>query len=221
MKNVCGVLGLAMMAASCGGSAAGQARQPQWHVIYLHGRIVQEQQDPRPRHPDFGMYELESILEALRGAGFVVSGEIRPRAVSVEQWADRTVDQVRGFLGRGVPASRITVVGASMGGGIALQTAVRLQNPDVRFAVLGVCLSAQVPRLVSQEGKGPVGRVLSIREASDETTEPCERWTSSSAGSGFKVRELVLRTGLRHGFLYRPLPEWVQPVTEWAKTPAP
>jgi hypothetical protein len=29
------------------------------------------------------------------------------------------------------------------------------------------------------------------------------------------VREIVLRTGLGHGFIYRPLPEWVNPAVEW------
>jgi hypothetical protein len=106
-----------------------------------------------------------------------------------------------------------------MGGGVALLAAVRLQNPDVRFAVLGACLSAQVPRLVSQEGRGPVGRVLSIREASDGTTEPCEPWAGASEGSALSVRELVLHTKLGQGFRYRPLPEWVEPVTEWVNAP--
>ena len=36
------------------------------HLIYLHGRIVQEQQSARPRHPQFGYYELEEILDAFR-----------------------------------------------------------------------------------------------------------------------------------------------------------
>jgi hypothetical protein len=30
------------------------------------------------------------------------------------------------------------------------------------------------------------------------------------------VREILLDTGLRHGFLYRPLREWVEPVVDWA-----
>jgi hypothetical protein len=30
------------------------------------------------------------------------------------------------------------------------------------------------------------------------------------------VREIVLRTGLGHGFLYRPLPEWMTPALAWA-----
>src|SRR5438309_7489954 len=74
------------------------------HLIYLHGRIVQEQQSARPRHPQFGYYELEKILDAFRDRGFEVSGEIRPKSVSVSESADRVVAQVLRLLGSGVPA---------------------------------------------------------------------------------------------------------------------
>jgi hypothetical protein len=40
--------------------------------------------------------------------------------------------------------------------------------------------------------------------------------TLLASGVPASVRELVLETGLRHGFLYRPLPEWVEPVVEWS-----
>ncbi len=41
--------------------------------------------------------------------------------------------------------------------------------------------------------------------------------TAMSAGPRNRVaREIVVHTGLGHGFLYRPLPEWLNPVVEWA-----
>jgi hypothetical protein len=62
--------------------------------------------------------------------------------------------------------------------------------------------------------------VLSIREASDELSEPCPAWEDEpGAEPGLVVREIVLETGLHHGFLYRPLPEWVEPVVEWTAVP--
>jgi pimeloyl-ACP methyl ester carboxylesterase len=184
------------------------------HLIYLHGRIVQEQQSARPRHPEFGYYELAKILEAFRARGFVVSGEMRPKAASVSESADRVVAQVRRLLESGVPADHVTVVGASMGAAIALLASARLQNPDVRFCVLGACLSESVRGLRAEEGKGPSGRLLSIREASDAPRE-CEPWKNHLGSGSLVAREIVLHTGLGHGFLYRPLPEWVKPVVEW------
>jgi len=188
-------------------------------VIYLHGRIVQAEQSPRPVHPRFGPYELDAILGAFRAAGFVVDGGIRPKDDAVESAADRTASRVRELLASGVPPGRIGVVGASMGAGIALLASARLQEPEVRFAVLGACLSANVSALSASEGRGPRGRILSIREKSDELTEPCPAFVQGSAAPGLQAREMVLETGLAHGFLYRPLPEWFDPVVSWLRAP--
>jgi pimeloyl-ACP methyl ester carboxylesterase len=211
--------GLAAVAVFLAGSlpvAAGDAAPPP-HLIYLHGRIVQEQQSARPRHPRFGTYEMEGILAAFRQRGFTVSGEIRPKSASVADSADRVAAQVRGLLDSGVPAGRVTVVGASMGAGIAFEAAARLHEPGLRFAVLGACLSGYVRDMLEREGRRPSGHFLSIREASDETTEPCPAWKDEPGPrSSLEVREIVLHTGLAHGFLYRPQPEWVSPVVEWA-----
>lgn len=73
-------------------ASAADAAPPR-HLIYLHGRIVQEQQDVRPHHPRYGHYELEEILEAFRQRGFRVSGEVRPRSASVSESADRLVER--------------------------------------------------------------------------------------------------------------------------------
>lgn len=215
-------LGLASFAVLLIGSALGNADEAKGprHLIYLHGRIVQEQQSARPQHQQFGYYELERILDAFRDRGFVVSGEIRPKAASVSDSADRVVEQVRRLLESGVRADRVTVVGGSMGAAIALVASARLQNPDVRFCVLGACLSENVRGLLADEGKGPSGRLLSIREASDDLTGPCPSWKNDPRSpSSPLTSEVVLHTGLSHGFLYRPLPEWVDLVVKWAKAP--
>lgn len=207
---------LAVLLPGWAGSVAGDAARPR-HIIYLHGRIVQDQQIRRPRHPQYGYYELDKILEAFRGRGFVVSGEIRPKNATLSDSADRVVEQVRKLLDSGLPAGDVTVVGASMGAEIALLASARLQNPDVRFAILGACLSESVTGVVAEEGKGPSGRLLTIREASDDVTGTCPSWKQDPAqGPTLVVREIVIHTGLHHGFLYRPLPEWLSPVVEWA-----
>ena len=211
------VLMAALLLAGVSSCAAEKAPQP-YHLIYLHGRIVQMQQDPRPLHPQFGYYEYEKILDTFRKQGFVVTAGIRPRSASVSESAELVVKQVRGLLDSGVPADHIVVLGASMGAGIALLASARLQNPDLRFCVLGTCLSERVRRLAADQGKGPMGRILAIREASDEVTASCPRWDPERVRSpGLTAREIVLDTGDHHGFLYRPLPSWVAPVSEWVK----
>lgn len=216
-------LGLIVAALLLGGAAtsiAGDVQLPPFqsrHVIYLHGRIVQVEQSSRPQHPEYGYYEVEKILETFRDRGFVVIGEIRPKSATVSDSAERVVEQVRQLLESGVPADHVAVVGGSMGAAIALVASARLQNPDVRFSVLGTCLSNSVQRLVANEGKGPVGHILAIREATDELTGSCPPWKDDrDSSSPLVAREIVLETGLRHGFLYRPIPAWVNPVVEWA-----
>lgn len=187
------------------------------HLIYLHGRIIQDQQDPRPRHPEWGYYELEKILDTFRQRGFEVTGEIRPKGRPLSDSADVVVAQVRRLREAGVPPQQLTVVGGSMGAAIGLLASVRLQDPELRLAVLGACMSQTVALLVKENGAKPAGRILSFRETSDETSEPCPAWVPARDGSpGLSVREVVLSTGLHHGFLYRPLAEWVEPVVEWA-----
>jgi len=187
------------------------------HLIYLHGHIIQDQQNARPRHPEFGYYELEQILATFRERGFVVTGEIRPKDAPLMVSADRVVEQIRSLLASGVPASRITIVGGSMGAAIALRASLRLQNPALRYGVLGSCMSQSVPLLLAEYGAKPAGRILAIREKSDETSEPCPAWSGDTdPNAPLVVREILLDTGLRHGFLYRPLREWVEPVVDWA-----
>jgi len=190
------------------------------HLIYLHGRIVQEQQSARPHHPEFGYYELDQVLDAFRERGFVVSGGIRPKSATESSAADSVVARVRQLVASGVPADHITVVGASMGAGIALLASARLQNADVRFCTLGACLSENVRALVADESAAPRGHILAIRESSDDLGGPCAPWSpDADSPPGLVAREIALNTGLRHGFLYRPLPEWLNPVVEWATAP--
>jgi hypothetical protein len=212
-KVIAGLAALGVVLAGSAGAAPAAAAR---HLIYLHGRILQEEQSRRPRSPQFGYYELDQILEAFRKEGFVVTGEVRPKSATVSDSANRVVEEVRKLIASGVPSDHITVVGASMGAGIALLASARLRNPELRFCILGDCLSENARRIFSEEGKTPAGRLLSIREASDEITEPCVPWKKDGQ-PGLVVREIVLHTGLRHGFLYRPLPGWVNPAVEWAR----
>src|SRR4029453_8718547 len=91
-----GHVALTVIATLLAGSSAGAAdhAKPPYPLIFVHGRIVQEQQSARPQHPQYGYYELEKILEAFRVKGFVVTGGIRPKSASMSDSADQLVTQI-------------------------------------------------------------------------------------------------------------------------------
>lgn len=179
------------------------------HLIYLHGRIVQEQQNRRPVHAQHGPYELDAIADTFRKRGFTVHAEMRPKETTVDDGANAVVKQVRELIASGVAPDHITVVGASMGSSIIMRASARLQHPDVRFVALAPCFSRSSDAIFKEGGAWPSRNMLVIREESDVPSSECPKTD--------RAKELVLNTGLAHGFIYRPLPEWVEPVVEFAR----
>src|SRR5206468_13455 len=109
----------------------------------------------------------------------------------------------------GVPPGNVTVLGASKGGWLTLLTAADLGQDEVRYAVLPGCGRDTVdlgPRLR--------GRTLSVYDEKDRFRPSCEA-TFEQAPRLRGRKELVVHTGLDHGLLYTPRPEWLDPVTEW------
>jgi hypothetical protein len=106
-----------------------------------------------------------------------------------------------------------------MGASIAFAASARLQNPALRFAFLGACPLENVRAVREEEGRAPAGRLLVVHDRSDDTSGPCAAWRSEELAAPSTLREVVLATGLGHGFIYRPLPEWLDPVVALAKEP--
>jgi len=176
------------------------------YIVYLHGRIVEEQ-GRRATHPQFGPYAYDAIVEALAGKGAQVVSDLRGKDARVTAYAQALVVQLRRALDAGLPAEHITLVGASKGGGIALAVSRALDVPKIGYVLLGSC-SEQAPG-------GLHGEVLSIYEASDSAGRSCAPLFASSPQLG-RHRELQLHTELRHGFLYTPRAEWLQPALAWS-----
>ena len=181
------------------------------YLFYLHGLIV-ENEGVRPTSPRFGVYEYEEILETFRRRGFIVISEPRPRGTDPEQYAAKVVGQIERLLAAGVPPRHVTVVGASRGGGIAMIASTRLRNRQVKFAIMAACGDWDVYKRV---GIDLSGAVLSVYDVEDDVAGSCSEFFKNSTGIS-KKKEVALRLGLGHGILYRPLREWVDPVTDWA-----
>lgn len=192
-------------------SCASISTSTERHVFYLHGAII-EQQGPDAVSERFGRYDYAGILTRFRDSGAQVASETRPRDTDVAAYADKVVAQVEELIAGGVRPSHITVVGASKGAIIATLVSARLRNPQVRYLLMAACNDW----LVEKHDPRLTGEVLSIYEQSDELAGSCKPVAERSAGLS-RFDEIRLDTGLAHGFLYRPLPEWVAPAIGWSR----
>ena len=195
----------ALLAAPAHGQAAPR------YLIYLHARIIEEQQTSRPTDSVFGVYEYQAILDSLRHAGLVVLSEQRPPKANSDSFAARVVHQVDSLLRLGVSPRAITVAGFSKGGWIAILASSRLQNPDISFVFMGACGPwAFEPDLHVS------GRLLSIYETSDSLGVSCAPMFARR-GPGSQVEEIALSLGLGHGTFFQPRPAWLDPTIAWAE----
>jgi hypothetical protein len=187
-------------------------RAPEPHYLfYLHGRIV-EDQGPKGVSPKYGRYDYPGIIAAFRARGLRVVSEVRPAGTDPSAYADKVAGEVRALLARGVPASHVTVAGASKGAVITSLVSTRLREPGLRYVLLANCndwlIRTHDPRLT--------GEVLSIYERSDDFGGTCRPLAARSPGLK-RFSEIALNTGLGHGIVYRPLAAWVDPAARWAK----
>jgi hypothetical protein len=177
------------------------------YVVYLHGRIVEEQ-GRRAVSPDFGAYQYDEIVAALARPGITVIGELRTKGTDAKTAAAHVVDGVRRLIAAGVPARNVTVVGASKGALIGKHASASLENREVGWVIMAGCSGSAAEEL-------PIhGQVLSIFEASDEMGGTCAPLFAKSPDLA-RHDEVKIETGLGHGFLYKPLPEWLRPATAW------
>ena len=180
------------------------------YLFYLHGYIV-EAGNTRPVSPKFGVYEYDQIVETFRQSGFVVISEARKKDPEIEPYARKVAAQVRQLLKAGVPPEQITVVGASQGSWIAMLASTYLENRQVNFVFIAACAADQsFLNMVNL-----YGNVLSIYEKSD-LAQSCRDYRADATGIN-RWKEVEVNTGLKHGFLFRPLKEWTEPTIAWAK----
>lgn len=185
----------------------------QKHVFYLHGRII-EVLGPNAVDASngYGAYKYYDILDSLRKNNWTVISEARPADTQAWSYAKKVSHQVDSLLKKGVKASDITIIGASKGAMIAIMTSSILRNKQIGFVLMGICSDD----LAGDDQLNLHGRILSIYEKSDAIGSSCHALKNKSTGIS-NYKEIAIDTGLKHGFLYRPLKEWLIPAREWIK----
>lgn len=194
------------------GDVPAHPRSDARYLIYLHGRIVEEQRSLRPSDERFGHYEYQRILDTLAASGAEVIAEQRAPGTDFRQFGSHVADQVRQLLAAGVPAERIAVVGFSKGGAIAIIASALLQDPRIAFVFLAPCGDW----VKGRDDVDVRGRILSIYEASDELGTSCEPLLAQASDPG-EYREVRIDTGAGHGAFYRPRSEWLAPLLQWVE----
>jgi pimeloyl-ACP methyl ester carboxylesterase len=213
MKRVLAAI-LAALCAACGHGeilsappAAPDAAKR--YVFYLHGAIVSGS-DGRPVSADFGPYEYRDILGRLGSSGFVVISEIRPDDRDPVRYAGRVAAWIEQLKRSGVPSARISVVGASIGGVIAVHVSALLDDRDIRYVILAALFDREPERDLVLHG-----RVLSIYDDSDNHRFVPDVYFQHSRLSA--SRNIVTRTGLGHGLIYTANPAWYGPAVDWIR----
>lgn len=183
------------------------------YVFFLHNRFL-ETHSVEELHPRFGKVEYAAILDSFREHGLKVISEQRDGNVNARTYAREIVAQIDSLVYNGAKPNEITVVGTSKGGYIAQYVSTLANNPELNFVFIA---SHQDRDLEEIPEINYCGNILTIYEASDPYGTSAMKRVERSTCDIRQFKELELQTGMGHGFLFKPLREWINPTVKWAK----
>lgn len=179
------------------------------HLFYLHGRIVEEQ-GPEAVSERYGPYLYHAILDSLDRPGVLLHAELRTTDTDFHAFSEGIAQQIDSLIATGVAPEHITVVGASKGGVMGMYISHLSPHP-INYVLLG----ANTSYIQQTFNWNFHGRVLGISDASDTLANVSYDHWRWAADPQAVIEEMMLTTGLGHGFLFRPLPEWLGPLRAW------
>lgn len=182
------------------------------YLFYLHGGVVTALGDNGISRgaPEWGPYEYSNILASLRERGFYVVSERRFEDVKDSLYAAKICTQIKTLFQAGVPVQNILVVSASAGWTISYRVSERLRNDSLHFVKMGGCWPDDYKEVEKSE---LYGKFLSIIEKSDPHGSCNTLFQMKKTITDYK--EIVLNTGLSHGFFFKARNEWIEPLLKW------
>jgi hypothetical protein len=182
------------------------------YLFYLHGGVVTVLGDNAINNgaPEWGPYEYSSILDSLRVQGFYVVSERRFEDVNDSSYAAKICMQTDSLLKASVPVKNILVVSASAGWAISYRVSDQLKNDSLHFVKIGGCRQDDYKEVEKSELHG---HFLSIIEKSDPRRSCDNLFQMQKRIMSYK--QVVLNTGLSHGFFYKGRKAWIDPILEW------
>jgi hypothetical protein len=184
------------------------------YLFYLHGATVTELGDNgiNQSFPEWGPYEYSNILDSLQKQGFYVISEIRQKAKDDSIYVNKISRQIDSLLRGGVKAETILVIGASAGWNIAVGVSSKLKNGKMKYVMMGGCWPDTYKEYLHIE---LYGHFLSIIEATDPHGSCHQIFDKRNYITTYQ--EIMLHTGLSHGFICKGRKEWIEPVMKWFK----
>ncbi len=181
------------------------------YLFYLHGAVVTELGDNAINQsvPEWGPYEYSNILDSLQRQGFYVISEIRQKGIDDSAYVNKISKQIDSLSEAGVK-KKIMVVGASSGWNVTLGVSSKLKNSKIKYVILGGCWPESYKDYLNTE---LYGHFLSIIEATDPRGSCYMIFDKRNHVSSYQ--EIILHTGLSHGFIYKGRREWIEPIMKW------
>lgn len=179
------------------------------HIFYIHGRII-EIQGRNAYSEDFGKYEFDSIVSAIKVNKSIVHYEIRTTNVDPKEYAIHVSKKIDSLINNGVKPIDITIVGASKGAIIASNISSLNTNP-INYVLLAGNNDYQE---TNNDWKFH-GQVLCIYDLSDGIAGKNYSYWKIRENYTTKFEQLEIQTNLGHGFLYKPLSVWTEPAKKW------
>ena len=179
------------------------------HVFYLHGMII-EVQGVNAVSDVFGPYKYNDIVDALKATGYMVHSEVRTTNTDFNGFCQKVSQQINQLVKDGVSPQDISVIGASKGAMMAMQISDSSPHP-INYILLG----ANSDRTEKTFNWKLHGRILGIYEQSDTVAGKDYSYWIDRSSDAKEFHQLKINTGLGHGFLYRPIKEWLGPAKDW------
>ena len=192
-------------------NACGQANDDRY-IFFLHNRFIEEH-ELDDLHPEFGRTEYFEIIDEFEKSGFEVISEKRNGNVNARDYALGVVAQIDSLIKNGTQPGRITVVGTSKGGYIAQYVSTLADNPKLNFVFVA---SFRNSDLESIPEINYCGNILNIYEKTDPFGVSAIERKENSTCEIEHFKEVEINTGMGHGFLFKPLKEWIEPTIKWA-----
>jgi hypothetical protein len=181
-------------------------------IFFLHNRFLEEH-GLDEAHPEFGRTEYKEILGEFEKDGFKVISEKRRGNVNAREYALGIVSEIDSLISNGTRPEKITVVGTSKGGYIAQYVSTFANNPKLNFVFVASYRNTDLEDIPEINY---CGNILTIYETSDPFGVSAIKRKENSICEIKHYGELELSTGLGHGFLFKPLKEWIGPTIKWA-----